>query len=162
MFEKIRFVVGAWYEDLITKLILGRLSRKTIILKDCLYNYTLHETNSSSILWSLSSVKALDQLYLPMYLYKMSNDVLKLEHDKPLDCLMIHELCMQLPNRVSNLPSNIIKSVFVLARAFVIENNISVNVKDNCWDKMSNAIWLGKYRTWKYIAYYEKIKSKIN
>lgn len=161
MFEKTRFNVGFWFEDMITKVLLGRQSCRSVVLCDCLYNYTLHEGNASDVLWKATAAKALDQLFLPMRLFAFSNQVLGLPHDAPLDGVMIHELCWQLPNRSDHVGKNVLKAAFVVVADFMRKNNIQTNDPRNSWNKFCKAVKSENYLRWKYTAKAEKWKSKI-
>ena len=161
MFEKVRFNVGFWFEDMITKPILGRLGKRTVILSDCLYNYTLHGSNASDTLWKNASLKSLDQLFLAMHLFQFSNDVLQLPHDAPLDVTMIHETCWHLPNRAAHIGEPILKAAFVVVADFMRRNNIQTSDARNSWNKLSRAAMTGNYLRWKYTARAEMWKSKI-
>lgn len=162
LFNKIRFNVGYWYEDMITKFILGRLAHKVVVLNECLYNYTLHDCNSSDTLWKNSSVKSLDQLYLPIELFLLSYSRLHLPVDEQLRFLLVHELCWQLPNRMRGLNVKLQKAAFVVARDFLTSNHIAFFEKKNSYNKLSEAILQGDFNRWRYLAYAECYKSKIS
>lgn len=161
MWEKTRFNEGFWYEDMLTKLLLGRQSRRTVILSDCLYNYTLTGSNSSDTLWKATSPKSLDSLYLPMRLFAFSNNVLQLQHDAPLDAIIVHELCWQLPNRAARVGKGVLKAAFVVVSDFLRRNNIHVDDPRHSWDKLCQAALNGDYLRWKYTARAEMWRSKI-
>lgn len=162
IFERVRFNIGYWYEDMITKFVLGRLARKVVVLNECLYNYTLHDGNSSDTLWKNNSVKSLDQLFLPIELFDLSCKRLHLPVDEQLNTLLIHELCWQLPNRMKGLAIKIQKAAFVVAREFLVSNRISSSQKNNSYNKLSMAILRGDFCRWRYLSYAECYKSKIS
>lgn len=162
IFKNVRFNVGYWYEDMITKFILGRLAHKVVILNECLYNYTLHDSNSSDTLWKNSSVKSLDQLYLPIELFRLSCSRLHLPVDEQLSFLLIHELCWQLPNRMRGLTVELQKAAFVVARDFLTSNHIAFFEKNNSYNQLSKAILQGDFNRWRYLSYAECYKSKIS
>lgn len=161
LFAMMRYPEGYRYEDMITKFILARESRRSVVLPDCLYNYTLHESNASDQLARDKSVKQLDGLYLPMKLFNYSSNVLHLPNDEALCCMTIHELCWQLPNRIDGLSLSLRKSVFVIVRQFMLDNNVSTERKDCNWNKLSKMIKKNNFYGWQFLAYHEKYKSKI-
>lgn len=161
IFERTRFNVGFWYEDMITKVLLGRQSRRTVLLSDCLYDYTLTGSNSSDVLWRSTSTKALDQLILPMRLYAFSEQVLGLPHDEALDCLMIHELCWQLPNRAARVSAGLLKAAFVVVSDFMRSHGIRTEDSRHGWATLCKAAISGDYLRWKYRARAEMWRSKM-
>lgn len=161
LFESIRFNEGYWYEDMITKLMLGRASKGAVILPECLYNYTLHGNNSSDVLWKGTSIKSLDSLFLPMELYSYSKEILQLPIDEMANCLTIHELCWQMPNRINGLPKNVQKAAFVIAHDFMNRNHIRTDLHLHHWNLLCKTMCAGKFLAWKFIASSEKYKSKI-
>lgn len=161
LFAKMRYPEGYRYEDMITKFVLARESRRTVVLPECLYDYTLHESNASDQLAKDRSIKQLDGLYLPMKLFNYSSNVLHLPNDEALCCMTIHELCWQLPNRIDGLPLSLRKSAFVIIRQFMVDNGISTERKECNWDKLSKMVKKGDFYGWQFLAYHEKYKSKI-
>lgn len=162
IFEKVRFNKGYWYEDMITKMLLGRLSKKTVVLPYCLYHYTMHNNNASKRLWKTSSIKTLDSVFLPMALFKYSKDILQLKQDNVINSLVIHELCWQFPNRALHLPHKIKKAAFSIIQNFIITNNIIPVTNEFHWLSLHDYVINGSYYKWIYLAYAEKWKSKLS
>lgn len=161
MWSKVRFAEGCWYEDMLTKILLGRLSRRTVVLSDCLYDYTLTGSNSSDTLWKATSPHALDALYLPMRLFHFSNKELGLDRDQILDCMMVHELCWQLPIRADHIGRGVLRAAFVVVADFLRSNNIRVEEPRHSWRKLCRAALSGNYLAWKYTAHAEKWLAKM-
>lgn len=161
LFEKVRFNVGYWFEDMITKLVIAREAKTAVVLNESLYHYTLHDGNSSKTLWKTNSIKSLDGLFLPIELYDLSKNKLQLPINEQINNLIVHELCWQLPFRMKGLSLSLQKAAFVIARNFFIQNSISSNNCDFSWNLLSKAILDGKFNRWRYLSYSECYKSKI-
>ena len=161
IFEKVRFNPGFWYEDMITKCVLARQCHRVVILPECMYYYTMHENNASKKLWNTASVKSLDSVFLPIYLFTFAKDVLHLEQDDVINGLTIHELCWQFPNRAIGLPHEVKKAAFSIIKDFIIRNNIFSNSDKLHWKTFCKLVKNDFYYNWLFLAYAEKWKSKI-
>jgi hypothetical protein len=64
LWEGFAFFENWWYEDMITRLILMRKSKKFIYIAQPLYNYSLRASSMSHSEWNSSDIRAIDQLWL--------------------------------------------------------------------------------------------------
>ncbi|MBQ9832695.1 MAG: glycosyltransferase [Clostridia bacterium] len=118
MWEKFRFPMGAWYEDMITRLILFRAADGFVYIDSPMYFYYVHAANASKILWSDKSPKAFDQLFLTMWLVEYSK-ALGLKMDKWSYSIVLEELGVYLYSRTLKLDREMVKTAFLIACNFI-------------------------------------------
>ena len=120
-FDKVRFPIGFWYEDMITKMLLTRICHKYAFIERCLYNKRLHDSNASVILWKRNNPKCIDQLYLTMRLTEWGNKEFGLETDSQLFYQIVYEMD-QMYRRTRGLNVKVRRALFVIAGDFVKRN----------------------------------------
>lgn len=114
LFEHIRFPVGFWYEDMITRILLLRKSRCFVNLRATLYTHTEHTGNASKTVWANASTKSLDQFFLASELAEYG-EKLGLGRENGLYLVLLEELGAQLRTRTASLSAPLVEAVFVLA-----------------------------------------------
>lgn len=119
LFKELRFPVGFWYEDIITRLVLMRLSKHFEYVGECLYHYTVHENNASKTVWKSGNMKSIDQLYLAKYLADYSIQTMGLPKDEILYGVLTYELGTVLWLRTRKLPVKLQKAVFTIAADYM-------------------------------------------
>lgn len=123
LFSKVSFPNGYWYEDMITRLLIYRLSHKFIYEPELLYYYRVHNQNASRIVWNTKNYKALDQFYLAEEIGKQA-DKLGLLFDYWTFCVYLDEFGKLLYTRTKNLECIVRKAVFFQAAELI-----------DCWSK---------------------------
>lgn len=118
LFSRVRFPAGFWYEDMITRLLLLRLSRVFIYLPDVLYHHRIHAANASSAVWSDRRYKALDQLFLARDIVACS-DGLGLASNVWAYRLLLSECGTFLYDRIRHLDPETHRAAFVMAAELV-------------------------------------------
>lgn len=130
IFVDVSFPEQFWYEDMITKLLIYRIAKKIITIKDCLYYYNFHMRNTSRMIWGSDDIKCLDQLYLPKILIKYAREGLGIKCDISSDIILSKEWGELLYLRTRRLSISIRKKAFKKASHYAIkyiknEDNIS-------------------------------------
>lgn len=118
VFQNLRFPVGYWYEDMITKMLLVRLCHRYAFVEECLYNKTAHSNNASNVLWSSANPKCIDQLYLLMHFIEFGNNQLHLPNDSSQLLLILNELRL-LWSRTKGMSRQVREALFVIGCDFV-------------------------------------------
>lgn len=140
LFNDFRFTEGFWYEDMITRVIIYRKCKRFEFLNEPLYHYIQHETNISKKVEKNSNEKCLDQYFLTLKLYDLSNKI-GLENNENLYKILQNECGTMLWSRTRGLDEEIRKSVFLCACDFM--NHFKEEHKVN----------LSKYETYFKIAF---------
>lgn len=112
VFENLRFPIGFWYEDMITKMLLSRLCKKFAFVHECLYCKTVHANNASLKLWNGSNSKCIDHLYLVTKFAEYGTQVLHLD-DSQLGLNVLNELRL-LWQRTKGMNLQVREAVFVM------------------------------------------------
>ena len=115
IFQDIRFPVGFWYEDMINKLVLLRLSNRLVSIDECLYYWVARSDSAMSTYWKSYDIQALDQVWLPELLTDYAEHNLGLAFDHFLQKTYVHEYSYMLYLRTHKLPRAIRKAAFTLA-----------------------------------------------
>ena len=76
LFDNVRFPLGYWYEDMMTRNIIVRRAKVISIIKDCLYGYTYNPNSLSTLTWDSRKIKCLDQIFLCKKMDECSDKVL--------------------------------------------------------------------------------------
>jgi len=152
LFKALRFPLGFWYEDMITKIALSRQAKKISILADALYLKTSHESNASKTLWKTGNIKSVDQWWLAQSLSEYMRNVLHEEVDAQQYNVLLNEWYTLLWSRTKQLPTIIKKSIFFLAADYLSSLNYTgPYFRDDL--RMVDACYRSKnYRKWYYMA----------
>lgn len=116
-FASLRFPVGFWYEDMITRMLLSRICRRYAFIEKCLYSKTVHSANASSVLWNSADSKCIDHLFLLMKFTEYGNGALHLRADDSLFLLILNELRL-LWSRTGGMGRRVREALFVIACHF--------------------------------------------
>lgn len=114
LFENIRFPVGFWYEDMITRALLLRKSRCFANVRATLYAHTEHPQTASRTVWANTSMKSLDQYFLAAALAAYGEQI-GLGRENGLYAVLLDEFGTQLRTRTAALPEALQQAVFILA-----------------------------------------------
>ncbi len=140
LFSDFRIPENFWYEDMITRVIIYRKCRRFEFLNEPLYYYVQHEGNISKKVEKSNDVKCLDQYFLGIKLYELSNKI-GLKKDEILYKILLNEFGMMLWSRTKSLNKKDAKQVFIVACEFMKQF-------ENC-DKID----LNKYENYFRIAF---------
>ena len=154
LFSKVRFPIGFWYEDMITRMLLMRQANKIVIIGKALYNKTIHETNASKVVWKNQNIKAVDQYYLAKQLADYSIYNLSKSIDNLLYNVLLTEWSHYLWVRTRGLNKTIRNSVFVLASDYIKHLHSQANIKtfNKKLQIVAKAFLNRNYVQWKLIS----------
>lgn len=151
LFDKIRFPVGYWYEDMINQFLVMPLSKKTVMIDDNLVYHNDVKDSASHIQSKAASFQALEQLYLVMSLaeeFEKLNigNVLYLKESLVRECssLMVH--------RTEFLGEEVQKQVFMACNRLFIRYNVSEEDFKGIKRMFVRAILSSDYKMWKMLA----------
>lgn len=149
LFDKVRFPVGYWYEDMIMVLILFRLSNKVCIIQDHMYHKTIHDKNASKILWNSKNIKSLEKYWLAEYLSKYGEESLGLIDDNYLYHSLIYEFGTGLFFSIKGLSPLIKKATFSLCSSCLKQHKCNIQHTNKYHKKIEEAYDEGNY--YKYV-----------
>lgn len=159
MWDKVRFPVGFWYEDVITKIVLMRMCTKFECVGEALYYYYMHENNASKKVWNSENIKSLDQYFIIEELLKYSRK-LGLLIDESVYKILLVELGEFLYKRTQGLSAELKKAIFSLASILVAEVKEEVgDIKLTYIDKkLEQAFCNGDFHLWMLASHYNSVK----
>ncbi len=152
LFDNFRFSENFWYEDMITRVIIYRKCKRFDFLNEPLYHYIQHETNISKKVEKNADEKCLDQYFLALKLYDLSNKI-GLKNDEVLYKILQNEFGTMLWSRTRGLDEKIRKQVFLCACDFMkqFDNHCKVNL--NQYEKYFEiAFRKYNYIVWKLLS----------
>lgn len=154
LFSKVRFPIGFWYEDMITRMLLMRQAKKIAIIGKALYNKTIHETNASKVIWKNQNIKAVDQYYLAKQLSDYSINYLSQPIDDLLYNVLLTEWSHYLWVRTRGLNESIRKSVFILASDYIkfLHSQAIIKTYNKKLQIVAKAFLNNNYIQWKLIS----------
>ena len=151
LFEKLRFPLGAWYEDTIVCTVLYRIAKKIVVIDQPVYEYRINPEGISQT--ARCSVKSIDH-------YWVMEDILDkyeqigLEYDEILFNLVLDHMSKFLYRRISLMPEETVENVFYMACEMI--NKLDKEYKIN-GSIMRKDIYLafksGNYKLWKAASF---------
>lgn len=152
LFEKIRFPVGAWYEDTLISSIIYRMCKKMVVLDNivCGYRINLNGTSQTSRL----SPKSLDHYWVMEDIIEKTKEN-HLENDDIFYEIVFNHMSTFLYRRLSLMDDEVMQSAFVLAcdmlngirpQGYLVEGN---KMKKD----LEQAFRTGNYKLWKLAAF---------
>ena len=152
LFDRIRFPMGYWYEDMINSFLLVPLSRKTIELDVPVIYHNDVEGSLSKVQLGAKNYKPLEQLYLVISLTRAYKQ-LGLTDSRYLQKRLLAECGGLMVRRTANLENEIRKQVFLACHEILVENGFDPSTflgKDRI---MAKAIMDKDYAAWKMAGY---------
>ncbi len=153
IWEKVRFPLGAWYEDMITRILLFRIGKGFAYIDTPMYFYYVHASNASKILWNDSNPKALDQLFLTMWFVEYSK-LLGLEVDEWTYRIVLEELGVYLYSRTLKLEPEIVEAAFSIACNFVKSVKFQGAKLDKAESLLEKSFITGNIKLYKAVCAY--------
>ena len=151
IFEKVRFPIGFWYEDMISRFLIYRLGSSFASLEEPLYFKRKHQTNASVVVWNKKSIKSLDHIYLVEHLM---NESKKLDlFNSVMFKNVINELGCFLMWRIRGLPSKIQKAAFYRAASLAINNPFDTSLFNNLELEIYKSLSKKQYLKWKHLSW---------
>lgn len=153
LLENVRFPVGYWFEDMVTRMLLFRQSKKFVDVGETLYYKLDHEHNASSVLWSKRKYKSLEQLYLPQLLIEEGKKIGLGDDIYAYECILL-EYTKILVLRINELPLEVQKQTFLYAREILMsmyKENYELDM-DRAWKRWNRVIMDKKFNAWRIMA----------
>ena len=114
LFDYIRFPEKYWYEDIMMRFTLMRISSDFEYIDENLYYYALHKTNASRTVWKKNNIKTLDFYYLLCDLCEI-NRSLKIKNDDIFYNQLLYELGPNFWLRTRKMNTKFQKNLFLYA-----------------------------------------------
>lgn len=153
LFEKVRFPVGFWYEDMITIMIMVRLTNKIVHIGKVLYHKTVHDSNASNLLWKKGSIQSSDQFWLARSFCEYADNFLGLHPDEFVYANLVNEWTRMLVSRTSRLADKQRYALFKLASDYLQSLHLEYNPRTIRQRIAYHALMNGDYIRWKAIGY---------
>ena len=151
IFDKIRFPIEYWYEDMISRFLIYRMGNSFASISESLYCKRKHENNASITIWQKENVKCIDHLYLVENLTFYSMDLNKF--DKVTCKNLMNELGAFFLWRIKNLPKKIQKSAFYEASEFINKIKIDISLFSKLELQIYDSYINKKFKKWKYLSW---------
>lgn len=148
IFEKLRFPVGFWYEDMINRLVVLRLVKRIATIGDPLYFYLVHDMNASKALWGSNGLKSMDHVWLARQLSEYSIHELKIPVDDILYTQLLLEYSLTLMFRMRKMDRKTRKAAFVIAADYIERLNYNYSGKDKYLRRSERALKCNNYCAW--------------
>lgn len=148
IFEKLRFPVGFWYEDMINRLVVIRMARRIATIGEPLYFYLVHDMNASRTLWRSNGVKSVDQVWLARQLSEYSIYELKRPVDGVLYTQLLLEYSLMLMFRMRMMDKKTRKAAFVIAADYMKSLNYEYSGMDKYLRRSEKALKCNNYYAW--------------
>lgn len=154
MFDKVRFPIGYWFEDMMTRSIIMRRAKKFAIIADCLYGYTCNPTSLSSVTWDSHKIKCLDQVFLAKIFQDYGKRVLELEDDSLSLSVLLVELSKMGWTRMKYQPEDIKRKAFLKIHNIVKSFSCGIRPLTTELGDLYQAILANDYFKWKHLCIY--------
>lgn len=148
LFSRVRFPEDYWYEDMIMRITLMRLSNVYATIPKILYHKTSHSNNASIKLWKRGTAKSIDQYWLPTQLISYQIKELEQPVNDGQYMSLLEEFSSSLWSRTRKLNTIIFKSLFVLASEVIIQLNYNPKVIDKESKATDRVLKKKKYFAW--------------
>ncbi len=152
LFDQIRFPYGAWYEDALICSIIYRLAKKMVVLDKMVYGYRINPKGISKT--ARKSPKCIDHYWVMEDVLRQADNV-GLSHDNVFYNNAMEQMSTFLYRRISLLPEDTIKNVFILACDYIKKvkpENSSVDGGKIKKD-LEIAFETGNYKLWKLASF---------
>lgn len=160
LFTDIRFPMGFWYEDMVTRILLARKAKKIATINKALYKKTIHATNASKVIWKDGNIKAADQFWLAKSFADYSINKLKLPADDILYNILLKEWTPWIWGRTRGLYKNIRESLFILAADYLSSFHFNGNIYDKYLKYAHRAFQNKNFMQWQMVAFAYLLKVK--
>lgn len=159
LFEDVRFAVGAWYEDMITRNLIMRRAKKFCSISNCLYAYTYNPNSLTTSTWDSVKIKTLDHFFLMEKIHSQGKNHLGLKDDSLYLNVVLTEFSRIMENRLRKQPVRIKKQVFLLMADFVKNLEIEdMEFLSNDNKTIYESIVSLKYDKWYHYSLYMSLK----
>lgn len=148
LFKNVRFPMGFWYEDMITRLVMVRLAKRVATIGEPLYYYLIHDTNASKTLWRSDGVKSIDQYWLARSLAEYSVNAVGCSVDDVLYHLLLDEYGLMFMYRMANMKPAVAKSAFTLAGRYLQSLHYCCNTLTPFKSDIEKSLKSGNYYAW--------------
>lgn len=149
IFRYVRFPVGFWFEDMITRMLFMRMCDKIVIIGQPLYKYLVHKNNASKVLWKCGNIKAADQYWLAKSFADFSIHNQGFSPDIRLYDVLLKEWSVLLYHRTKGLPTKIKRALFFLASEYMIKIGFRTYYKKGLQKEILKSFELKNYYKWK-------------
>ncbi len=152
LFDMIRFPMGAWFEDALICSIIYRMSKKMVVLDKMVYAYRINPKGISQT--ARKSPKCIDHYWVMEDVLRQADNV-GLPHDNIFYNNVINQMSTFLYRRISLLPEDTIRNVFIMACDYISK----IKPEDSSVDggkikrDLEKAFETGNYKLWKLASY---------
>lgn len=153
IFTEIRFPMGFWFEDMITRFLVMRLAGRISSVGEPLYMHTFNSTNASRTLWKQGDIHALDQYWLAYLISELAETKFGIMPDNTLIELLIYEWSPMLLSRTCRLPDNLRKAMFHLCCNYIERKGLDNYVTSDSMNRdVAKAFKKRSYKGWECLS----------
>lgn len=154
LFDNVRFPLGYWYEDMMTRNIIVRRAKVISIIKDCLYGYTYNPNSLSTLTWDSKKIKCLDQIFLCKKMDECSENVLGVKMNSLGLSFDLQEFTAMLWSRMAKQPDSVKQKAFSYLHNYIKTINPDIQPIGQELQTSYKIILDNDYLKWKHWANY--------
>lgn len=154
LFDNVRFPLGYWYEDMMTRNIIVRRAKVISIIKDCLYGYTYNPNSLSTLTWDSRKIKCLDQIFLCKKMDVCSDNVLGVKLNSLGLSFDLQEFTAVLWTRMAKQPDAVKQKAFSYLHNYIKTINSDILPIGHELQLSYKIILDNDYLKWKHWANY--------
>lgn len=154
LFDRVRFPIGYWFEDMMTRSLIMRRAKKFVIVEDCLYGYTCNPKSLTSVTWDSHKIKCLDQIFLAKKFQDYGKEVLGLQDDALSLSVMLVELTKMGWSRIYYQPEDVKRHAFLMIHNTMKSFSAGVKPLLPVQEELYQAINDNDYSKWKHLCIY--------
>jgi len=162
LFSDMRFPIGFWYEDMITRMLLIRKTNSIAIVGKTLYFKLIHKENASKILWKNADIKSADQYWLARSFSEYSLNKMNMSIDTTLVKVLLTEWSIWLWGRTRSLSRKVRKSLFILAADYFCSLKYNQLINDKYLDEIRTCFESKQFQKWELLCVSMLLKRKAN
>lgn len=148
LFDRIRFPIGYWYEDMVTSFLLMPLSKKTIVIETPVAYHVDVSGSLSKVQLSAKNYRPLEHLYLVFSLTKAFHS-LGISDRRYLNERLVKECSYLMVQRTANFENETRKQIFLACNALFVDQKV-VSSDFSGMERIFVKAILGKdYAAWK-------------
>ena len=152
LFNNLRFPIGYWYEDMMTRSLVMRRAKKVCIIEDCVYGYTCNDRSLTHLTWDSHNIKCLDQVFLAKNFQDYGTRVLGLQDNAWNLSMLLENLSQLTRDRMRWQPEDVKVKAFLMIHNIIKDFTPGIKPLTPLLNDLHQAILSNDYHKWKYLS----------
>lgn len=160
IWERVRFPIGYWYEDMIVRMLVFRMTGKIAFLDEEIYTKNDRSDSEGKKQGGKKNTdyRCLDHVFLINKIIDILAE-LNIKNDEYLISLLLDEMGEIMYGRIKGLPADIMCAAFELACDLYVRSFEMAEVKCCRENEIHNILLEGNFKAWVYYCKAQRIKS---